>query len=131
MLLAGFEWIHDSAGIHNHYFEFVGKNFYKGAYCRFSGKRNPNSLKVNVSGMCVTDQLLNFKISDLTATENETEQPLIDIFPNPTADYFQIRSNVLFDHVYLMDPLKGSARSRAAETNLSDIRRIWIKIYNL
>ncbi len=111
VLLAGFEWIHDSAGIHNHYFEFVGQElFIKERIVDFPENEIQIHFKVNVSGMCVTDQLLNFKISDLTATENETEQPLIDIFPNPTVDYFQIRSNVLFDHVYLMDPLKGSMR---------------------
>ncbi len=111
VLPASFEWIQDSPGMHNHYFEFVGQEIYlKERIVEFPKSEIQIHFKVNVSGMCVNDQLLTFKINDLTASEQETEQLLIDIYPNPVLDCFQINSNLIFDHVYVMDPLKGSLR---------------------
>lgn len=53
VLLAGFEWIHDSAGIHNHYFEFVGQElFIKERIVDFPENEIQIHFKVNVSGMC-------------------------------------------------------------------------------
>ncbi|MBK8297537.1 MAG: hypothetical protein IPK91_09735 [Saprospiraceae bacterium] len=108
-LSASFEWIHDAAGMDNHYFEFVGQDLYiRERIVNFPLNEISIHFKVSVPGSCEKSQIVQFNINDLTSSEYNLEQISIEVLPNPVVEFFQVKSNTTFDQLYLLNPIHGS-----------------------
>lgn len=108
-LNARIDWVQDEFGKDNHFFEIVGQDLYiKESILNVPMNELQIHIKVNVQGICEKTQIMHFNISDLTKLEDNVEQVSIEIYPNPVTDFFMVKSNILYDYAYLLNPLLDS-----------------------